>query len=210
MKTLVQVVHVIDDNLPTRQTLMRLLRSVQLRVAAYASAQAFLELYRPAQPGCVIADAHLPGMSAPALQRELKIRGATIPVIFLSGRGDIGMAVEAMKCGAFNFLDAPCRDQDLLRRVESALAADAADRLAAAERRRIAGSFESLTPRERDVLGLIVSGRPNRVMAADLGVATRTIEIHRSRVMEKMGAGSLAELVRMTVKAGLVGREICP
>jgi two-component system, LuxR family, response regulator FixJ len=138
-------------------------------------------------------------MSGLELQQRLNLRGAMIPVIFITGHGDISMAVEAMRHGAFDFLPKPFRDQDLLDRVQKALEKDASNRREIAQADRSRELFESLTPREREVLELVTSGKPNKVMAADLGVSQRTIEIHRARVMEKMHANSLAQLVRMVL-----------
>jgi FixJ family two-component response regulator len=139
-------------------------------------------------------------MSGLELQQQLNLRGAMIPVIFITGHGDISMAVEAMQHGAFDFLPKPFRDQDLIDRVQRALKKDAVNRSEIAQGERIRERLESLTPREREVLGLVTSGKPNKVMAGDLGVSQRTIEIHRARVMEKMQANSLAQLVRMTLE----------
>jgi two-component system response regulator FixJ len=133
------------------------------------------------------------------LQQQLNLRGAVIPVIFISGHGDIPMAVEAIQQGAFDFLQKPFRDQDLIDRIQRALAKDQTNRAELKERARIRERLESLTPREREVLTLVTSGKPNKVMAGDLGVSQRTVEIHRARVMEKMGAASLAQLVRMVM-----------
>jgi RNA polymerase sigma factor (sigma-70 family) len=182
-----------------RGALRLLLRSVKLPVAVYASAQEFLPKYSVDQPGCLIVDVRMPGMSGLELQEQLNLCGAMIPVIFITGHGDISMAVEAMRHGAFDFLPKPFRDQDLLDRVQKALEKDAKNRQEIAQTDRIRELFESLTPREREVLELVTSGNPNKVMAADLGVSQRTIEIHRARVMEKMHANSLAQLVRMVL-----------
>jgi FixJ family two-component response regulator len=141
----------------------------------------------------------MPGMSGLELQEALNERGAVIPVIFITGHGDIPMAVEAMQHGAFDFLQKPFRDQDLLDRVQKALEKDRVNRVQLREKTRIQERRESLTPREREILELMTRGKPNKVMAADLGVSQRTVEIHRARVMEKMGASSLAQLVRMVM-----------
>jgi len=199
MKDLIPTAIVIDDDDAVRGSLKLLLRSVKLPVIAYASAQEFLPKYSVDQPGCLIVDVRMPGMSGLELQEQLNLRGAMIPVIFITGHGDISMAVEAMRHGAFDFLPKPFRDQDLLDRVQKALEKDASNRRQLAQADRIRELFESLTPREREVLELVTSGKPNKVMAGDLGVSQRTIEIHRSRVMEKMHANSLAQLVRMTM-----------
>jgi RNA polymerase sigma factor (sigma-70 family) len=203
MKELVPTAIVIDDDEAVRSSLKLLLRSVKLPVIVYASAPEFLQNYSVDQPGCLIVDVRMPGMSGLELQEQLNVRGAIIPLIFITGHGDIAMAVEAMRYGAFDFLPKPFRDQELLDRIQRALEKDARNRREIAQTDRIRELFESLTPREREVLDLVSSGKPNKVMAADLGVSQRTIEIHRARVMEKMRANSLAQLVRMvlTLKA---------
>jgi FixJ family two-component response regulator len=146
-----------------------------------------------------VLDVRMPGMSGLELQQFLNLRGAVIPVIFITGHGDIPMAVEAMQQGAFDFLQKPFRDQDLLDRVQRALEKDRGNRAQLREKNRIQERRDSLTPREREILDLMTRGKPNKVMAADLGVSQRTVEIHRARVMEKMGASSLAQLVRMVM-----------
>jgi two-component system response regulator FixJ len=192
-------IYVVDDDEGVRNSLRFLLKSVGLSARTLASAREFLETYRPGQPGCVVLDVRMPGMSGLELQQQLNLRGATIPVIFITGHGDIPMAVEAMQHGAFDFLQKPFRDQDLIDRIQRALERDARQRAALTQYERIRARFQSLTPREREVLSLMTSGKPNKVMAADLGVSQRTVEIHRARVMEKTGAASLAQLVRMAM-----------
>ena len=157
------------------------------------------ESYDSAHPGCLVLDVRMPGMSGIELQQQLNLRGAVIPVIFITGHGDIPMAVEAMQQGAFDFLQKPFRDQDLIDRIQRALEKDRASRDELTQRSRIRERRETLTPREREVLDLVTAGKPNKIMAADLGLSQRTVEIHRARVMEKMGASSLAQLVRMTL-----------
>jgi RNA polymerase sigma factor (sigma-70 family) len=191
---------VIDDDDAVRGSLKLLLKSVNLPVTVYSSAQEFLPRYVLDQPGCLIVDVRMPGMSGLELQQQLNLRGAMIPIIFITGHGDISMAVEAMQHGAFDFLPKPFRDQDLLDRVQRAIEKDTANRREIGQRDRIRERLESLTPREREVLELVTVGKPNKVMAADLGLSQRTVEIHRARVMEKMQAGSLAQLVRMTLE----------
>lgn len=208
MKELTPTVMVIDDDEAVRSSLKLLLRSVKLPVTVYGSAQEFLPKYMVDQPGCLIVDVRMPGMSGLELQQQLNMRGAMIPVIFITGHGDISMAVEAMRQGAFDFIPKPFRDQDLLDRVQKALEKDAKNRSEISQTGRIKKQFETLTPREREVLELVTTGKPNKVMAADLGVSQRTIEIHRARVMEKMGANSLAQLVRMVL--GLKERDARP
>jgi two-component system, LuxR family, response regulator FixJ len=192
-------IYVVDDDEGVRNSLRFLLKSVGLATRTLASAREFLETYRPGQPGCVVLDVRMPGMSGLELQQQLNLRGAIIPVIFITGHGDIPMAVEAMQHGAFDFLQKPFRDQDLIDRIQRALERDGRNRATLAQHERIRERFDSLTPREREVLTLMTRGKPNKVMAADLGVSQRTVEIHRARVMEKTGAASLAQLVRMAM-----------
>jgi FixJ family two-component response regulator len=199
MKERSPIVFVVDDDEAVRNSLRLLLKSVGLSATAVASAQQFLSNYDPAQPGCLVLDVRMPGMSGLELQEQLNLRGAIIPVIFITGHGDIPMAVDAMQQGAFDFLQKPFRDQDLIDRVQRALEKDHRGRAELSERSRFRERRESLTPREREVLTLVTSGKPNKIMAADLGVSQRTVEIHRARVMEKMGASSLAQLVRMVM-----------
>jgi len=192
-------VFIVDDDEAVRNSLRLLVKSVGLSAVTANSAQEFLATYVPADPGCLILDVRMPGMSGIELQQQLNLRGAVIPVIFITGHGDIPMAVEAMQQGAFDFLQKPFRDQDLIDRVQRALEKDHANRAELLERAGIRERRDSLTPREREVLELVASGKPNKVMAADLGLSQRTVEIHRARVMEKMGASSLAQLVRMVL-----------
>ncbi len=191
------IVMVVDDDSGVRNAMRSLLKSVGLQSALYASAQEFLDGYQPAQRGCLVLDIRMPGMSGLELQQQLNLRGAVIPVIFMSGHGDIPMAVEAMQHGAFDFLQKPFRDQDLLDRIQRAIAKDGERRQALGERERIRTHLDSLTEREREVLDLMTQGKQNKVIAQELGISPRTIEIHRARVMEKMNAQSVAELVRM-------------
>ncbi len=202
MKELPATVFVIDDDEAIRDSLRLLLKSVGLPVRTCASAQEFLPVYDPRQPGCLVVDIRMPGMSGLELQQQLNLQGATIPLIFITGHGDIPMAVEAMQHGAFDFLQKPFRDQDLLDRVQRALERDRTMRTQLKATDQIRARFDSLTPREREVLDLVTAGKPNKVMAGDLGVSQRTVEIHRARVMEKMQAGSLAQLVRMIIDLG--------
>jgi two-component system response regulator FixJ len=191
------IVFIVDDDEAVRNSLRLLVKSVGLTATALPSAQDFLGTYNPQQPGCLVLDVRMPGMSGLDLQQQLNVRGAVIPVIFITGHGDIPMAVEAMQQGAFDFLQKPFRDQDLIDRIQRALERDRISRAGLGQRNRIRERRDSLTPREREVLALVTSGKANKVMAADLGLSQRTIEIHRARVMEKMGASSVAELVRM-------------
>ena len=197
MKNDTAMVMVVDDDAGVRNAMRSLLKSVGLNSTLFASAQEFLGAYQPWQCGCLVLDIRMPGMSGLELQQQLIVRGAVIPIIFMTGHGDIPMAVEAMQHGAFDFLQKPFRDQDLLDRIQRAIAKDQLLRKSLGEHARIQAHVESLTPREREVLDLMTQGKQNKAIANDLGVSPRTIEIHRARVMEKMNAGSVAELVRM-------------
>jgi FixJ family two-component response regulator len=196
-------VFVVDDDDAVRNSLRLLLKSAGLPTTAFASAQEFLAGWTTEQPGCLVLDVRMPGMSGLELQEELNRRGAIIPVIFISGHADVPMAVEAIQHGAFDFLQKPFSDQDLIDRIQRALAADADNRQALSQLDELRKRYATLTPREQEVLVLVTDGRANKVMAGDLGVSQRTIEIHRARVMEKMGARSVAQLVRMTLDLGI-------
>jgi two-component system, LuxR family, response regulator FixJ len=197
MKNDVATVMVVDDDAGIRNAMRTLLKSVGLNSALFASAQEFLNSYQPSQSGCLVLDIRMPGMSGLELQQQLNLRGAVIPVIFMSGHADIPMAVEAMQHGAFDFLQKPFRDQDLLDRIQRAIVKDRELRKSLGEYERIRTRLDSLTPREREVLNLMTQGKQNKVIGQELNVSPRTIEIHRARVMEKMNAHSVAELVRM-------------
>ena len=199
MKEHSPVVFIVDDDEGVRSSLRLLLKSVGLVPSALASAREFLDKYDPAQPGCLVLDVRMPEMSGLELQEQLNLKGAVLPVIFITGHGDVPMAVEAMQAGAFDFLQKPFRDQDLIDRIQRALDKDRTNRAALDERTLIRERLQSLTPREREVLAMVTSGKANKIMASDLGVSQRTIEIHRARVMEKMSAASLAQLVRMVM-----------
>ena len=201
MKSLVPCVYIVDDDEAVRGSLRFLIRSVGLLAQVYDSAVEFLKSYDPRQPGCLLLDVRMPGMSGLDLQQELNRRGATIPVVFITGHGDVPMAVAAMQHGAFDFLQKPFRDQDLLDRVQRAMVRDSESRGRLAARAEILARLAALTPREAEVMRLVTSGKANKVVGAELGVSQRTVEIHRAHVMEKMRAGSLAELVRMVLDA---------
>jgi FixJ family two-component response regulator len=194
-------VFVVDDDSAVRSSIRMLLKSIGVAATSMASAQEFLDSFDPAQPGCLVLDVRMPGMSGLELQEQLNMRGAILPVIFITGHGDVPMAVEAMQHGAFDFLQKPFRDQDLIDRIQKALARDREIRAELQKHDQIRTRLESLTPRERDVLQLLAQGRQNKVMASELGLSQRTVEIHRAHVMEKMGARSVAQLVRMLLDA---------
>ena len=198
-------VYVVDDDQAVCTSLRLLLKSAGLATQSMSSAAEFLAAYQPGQHGCLVLDVRMPGMNGLELQQELNVRGATIPVIFVTGHGDVPMAVEAMQHGAFDFLQKPFRDQELIDRIQRALARDASMYAALREHEHIRERLRSLTPRERQVLQLMTEGKPNKVMAHELGVSQRTVEIHRARVMEKSGASSLAQLVRMVMDDARIG-----
>ena len=192
-------VFIVDDDEAVCSSLRLLLKSRGIPAASYGSAEDFLAKYDPEQPGCLVLDVRMPGLSGLELQQELNRRGAVIPVIFITGHGDVPMAVEAMQHGAADFLQKPFRDQDLTERIQQALAADCRNRALLREKDAIRARLASLSPREMQVLRLVTLGKSNKVIAGDLGVSQRTVEIHRAHLMEKMAASSLAQLVRMTM-----------
>jgi len=199
MKDLAPTVFIVDDDNGVRSSIRVLMKSVGLAATTFASAREFLGAYRETQPGCLVLDVRMPAMSGLELQEELNRRGAVIPVIFITGHADVPMAVEAMRHGAFDFLQKPLRDQDLVDRVQKALARDSETREELKEHSRIRARIATLTPREKEVLDLLTVGKANKMMAQDLGLSQRTVEIHRAHVMEKMGAKSVAQLVRMVM-----------
>jgi two-component system response regulator FixJ len=202
MKERSPIICVVDDDAAARSSLSLLLKSLGLAATAYDSAAAFLAGYDPEQPGCLLLDIRMPGISGLELQQQLNQRGALAPIIFITGHGDVAMAVEAMRRGAFDFLQKPFRDQELLDRVQRALTTDRSIREQLREHEALRRRLGSLTAREHDVLDLVAGGVPNKIIAHKLGISQRTVEIHRARVMEKMGADSLAGLVHMILVAG--------
>jgi two-component system response regulator FixJ len=197
-------IFVVDDDSAVRDALKLLLRSVGHAVETYGSAQEFLDAYSEDRPGCLVLDIRMPGMSGLELQQRLNEKHSILPIIFITGHGDVPMAVEAMQAGAVDFIQKPFRDQDLIDRINQALEKDSSNRAALGERNDIRRRLETLTPREREVLDLVVHGKANKVIAGDLKLSQRTVEIHRARVMEKMQASSLAHLVRMVLEVGQV------
>ena len=194
-------VFVVDDDEAVRGSMKLLLKTLDLPAQTFASAQEFLATFDASRRGCLVLDIRMPGMSGLELQEELNTRGAMLPIIFITGHGDVPLAVEAMQRGAMDFLQKPFRDQDLLDRITKALEMDRAGRDLLGNRDRIGVRIATLTPREREVMALVTQGKANKVIAADLNLSQRTVEIHRAHVMEKMGANSLAHLVHMVIEA---------
>ena len=180
-----------------RDSLEILCRTVGLVTEAFESAAEYLEAHDPDQSGCLVLDIRMPGMSGLQLQKRLEELGSAPPIVFITGHGDVPMAVEALRAGAVDFIQKPFRDQDLLDRIQQALELDAERRSGLRERKVATERLQRLTGRENEILELVVAGKPNKVIASSLGVSQRTVEVHRSRVMEKMEVDSLAELVRI-------------
>ena len=198
-------VYIVDDEPAIRDSLAMLLRSVGLASRSFPSAPAFLDGFDARVPGCLVADVRMPGMSGLELQEALRARAAALPVIIITGHGDIAMAVRAMKAGATDFIEKPFNDQVLLDAVHRALAQQRpGEAPPSAVRAEIEARVATLTPREREVMLLVAEGRPNKVVATRLGLSTRTVEVHRAKAMEKMQARSLAELVRMAIACELM------
>jgi FixJ family two-component response regulator len=196
------LVFIVDDDAPLRESLKNLIRSVGLRVEAFASAQEFLGSTRPDVPGCLVLDVRLPGLSGLDLQKRMAEADVDTSIIFISGHGDIPMAVQAMKAGAVEFFAKPFRDQDLLDAIRQALECNRHARERRTQSAELRSRYRSLTPRERQVIALVVAGFLNKQIAGELGTSEAAVKVHRQHVMEKMGAGSLAELVRMVDRLG--------
>lgn len=196
-------VYVVDDEPGIRQALALLIRSVGMNVEAFASADEFLSHYDPSVPGCLILDVRLPGMSGLQLQEVLKQRGHSLPIVVITSHGTIPMAVAAVKAGAFDFLEKPFRDQDVLDRVQEAIRRDQTARTERSRKGQVAQLMANLTTREREVLELVLQGHSNKIIASRLGLSHKTIEYHRSNMMDKLGVQSIPELVQLAI----MGRE---
>jgi RNA polymerase sigma factor (sigma-70 family) len=190
-------VYIVDDDQAIRRAMELLMRSVGLEFEIFHSGDDFLENHTNERAGCLVLDIRMPGLGGLELQEKLNEIGSTLPIIFITGHGDVPMAVEAMQKGAVDFIQKPFRDQELLDRIGEALKTDQERRSAREEQAEVQNRVDKLTNREHQVLDLVVTGKPNKVIAYELGVSQRTVEIHRARVMEKMQAKSLADLVRM-------------
>lgn len=190
-------VYIVDDDQAIRHAMDLLMRSVGLKYEIFHSADEFLTSHSNDRAGCLVLDIRMPGLGGLELQDKLNELDSTLPIIFVTGHGDVPMAVEAMQKGAVNFIQKPFRDQELLDQISEALKTDEERRSAREQKADVMDRLEKLTNREREVMDLVVTGKPNKVIAYELGVSQRTVEIHRARVMEKMAARSLADLVRM-------------
>ncbi len=197
-------VFVVDDDPAVLKSLSRLLRSAQLTAVTFGSPQQFLEQHTSSAVGCIVLDVAMPGLDGLALQQALAAKGSSLPIIFLTGHGDIPMSVQAIKRGAVDFLTKPVSDDDLLKAIREAMEKERTARQARAELDDFQKRLAMLTPREREVLNHVVSGQLNKQIAGDLGTVEKTIKVHRARVMEKMKTQSLAELVRLAERAGII------
>lgn len=193
------LVYVVGDDPALRDSLRYLLESVGLRTLAFADTEVFLTAYQPDHPGCLLLDIRIPGRNDLSSQQLLRDRGIDVPVVIITGHGDVTMAVTAMKQGALDFIEKPFNDQLLLDCVHNALAEDRARRCARARRRDLLCRFDTLTPREQDVLRQVVEGLSNREIAEALSLSRKTVEVHRAKVMQKMGADTLSQLIRMAM-----------
>ena len=197
------IVFVVDDDPSVRRSLKRLIKSAGFTVESFASAQEFLERPRPDIPGCLVLDIHMPGVSGLDLQDELAAAEVNLPIIFLTGYGTVPASVRAMKAGAVDFLEKPVDDRALVDAIQHAVERNRRARREQAEIKEIQGRVDSLSPREREVFSLLLTGMLNKQIAFELGTTEKTIKVHRGRVMEKMQAGSMAELVRLAGKLGM-------
>ncbi|PYK23233.1 MAG: DNA-binding response regulator [Verrucomicrobia bacterium] len=198
---------IVDDDEAVRKAVSRLLRSAGIAVAIFASPREFLAQYDPATPGCLVLDIAMPDFNGLQLQTTLGEKGSILPIIFLTGQGDVSKSVQAMKRGAFDFLSKPVKDKDLLTAVRAAIERDAVARREQAKLSEIRTRLDTLTPREEEVLEHVVSGKLNKQIAADLGITEATVKMHRARVMAKMKVQSVAELARLTERCGIRGNS---
>jgi FixJ family two-component response regulator len=199
MAALEPKVYIVDDDEAVRESLALLLDSMDQDCHSFSSAVDFLDAYSGDMTGCLVLDIRMPGMNGLELQKQLNAGGSILPIIFVTGHGDVPMAVEAMQHGAVDFIQKPYREQDLLDKINMAIALDESNREALEHRHKIIEKLSTLTPREKEVMEMMVNGKANKVIAIDLGISQRTVEIHRARVMEKMATNSLAHLVKMVV-----------
>lgn len=197
------IVYVVDDDEAMVESLSWMIESVGLKPKVFSRAQDFLDEYNPTQPGCLLLDVRMPGMSGPELQLKLNALGATLPIIFISGHGDVPLAVRVMKAGAVDFLTKPFNDQVLLESINKALRSDKANREKQQENAQAEAKFALLSPREVQVLQGIVSGKQNKVISAELNISLKTVEAHRSSVMKKMSVKSVPELVKLVLTNGV-------
>ncbi len=198
-------VFVVDDDAAIRKAVSRLLRSAGIAVAAFASPREFLAQYDPVTPGCLVLDIAMPGFNGLQLQTTLGEKGSVLPIIFLTGHGDVSKSVQAMKHGAFDFLSKPVKDKDLLTVVRAAIETDAFVRREQAKFSEMRARLDTLTPREREVLEHVVAGELNKQIAGDMGITEATVKMHRARVMAKMKVQSVAELARLAERCGIRG-----
>ncbi len=200
-------VFIVDDDPAMRDSMSFLVRSVGMAVETFASAQEFLDAYDPERPGCLVFDVRMPGMSGLELQEFLSERGIRSPVIMVTGYGDVPMAVRALKGGAVDFLEKPFTDQELLETINEAIERDYRQRGKESERSKVEERIARLTPREREVMDLVIDGKPNKVIAAELELSPKTVEVHRSRVMAKMQVSSLAALLQTVLSYRMGGKD---
>jgi RNA polymerase sigma factor (sigma-70 family) len=201
------IVFVVDDDPAMRESMRWLIESIGLTVQTHATAREFLERYDPVSVGCLVLDVRMPGLSGLDLQDELATRGSVLPIIMITGYAEVPMAVRAMKAGAIDFIEKPFSDQDLLDRVRFAIDLSLQVRAEKDERAEIYSRVARLTPREREVCNRVIAGKPNKVIAKELGLSTKTVEVHRARLMEKLQASTLADLVRLTLLAEGMGEN---
>ena len=197
------VVYVVDDDPAVSRVVAELVKAIRLNVEAYGSAEEFLEAYQGDGPGCLVLDVRIPGTSGTELQKTLAAAGSTLPIIFITAHADVRMAVEAMERGAFGFMEKPFRMQELCEKIQSAVTQDAEAWRRRQQREGANRRLARLTPAERRVVDLIVAGQTNKMIAGELGLSVRTVEVHRARLMEKLGLKSRADLVKLTAAAGV-------